>query len=424
VDGVIIPAGTFTYGMSTYLDTKCDELLALFSGSSDETKKIKLGTEDGTVSTDAVSSLQSWAAAQSEDGTYTVTYTFASPARGAQPYELPTVPANAAYDSINQQYTFTVASGTRNIFPYLPVGVSYEVIEAPSPNWELVSTNNASGTLENSDNVTVNFTNQRFLDLTVAKTVAGNLGSRDKFFKITVAIANVPSFTILTLDINSDAQSLGGAVKAPIRTDATMYSEGLMGPENSRDDVPGEYYKDSLDASYTWRYGMYTYEYDGVEYTVFDMEGNPVGTVAAPPDDAVRGMPGQQIQCDFYGEAIVTLYLQHGNSFTLKGIPYGASYTVTEAPEDYLPILEFSRDSDVKTGEETDSEALMPVGIGVTSVMDSYFTADTALTFTNTLDNPVPTGIVDSAAPALAGMWAALALFILLHLGRRQKQNE
>ena len=51
-------------------------------------------------------------------------------------------------------------------------------------------------------------------------------------------------------------------------------------------------------------------------------------------------MPGQQILFDSNGVARITFYLQHGNSVTLKGLPYGVSYTVTEEAEDYRPETE------------------------------------------------------------------------------------
>ncbi len=112
---------------------------------------------------------------------------------------------------------------------------------------------------------------------------------------------------------------------------------------------------------------------------------------------------GQQVKTDdTTGSTTITVYLQHGEKVTISGIPYGASYTVTELPGNYKPSLVIDGDD-----EATNSGG---------SVTDNSLTEDTILTFTNTRDGMIPTEI--RTRPLIAGIiLLAIALPVLFGAG-------
>ena len=115
-------------------------------------------------------------------------------------------------------------------------------------------------------------------DLTLSKTVAGNQGSQDKYFKFTVAITNAGANVDLDIDMT-------GAHVAPTKTAATKHEAADMAAANGLD------------------------------------------------EDA--NVAGQQWKTDADGAVTKTLYLQHGDTIVIKGLAKGANMTVTEDAEDY-----------------------------------------------------------------------------------------
>ena len=250
VNGYRVPAGTFTYGGSTEgLDSVCAILLGLSDSSS---PALKLGLENGTVSTDAAESLQAWANAQSEDGTYTAT----------EPYVLPTTPDGAVYNSDTKQYEIRLAAGQSFTFQHLPYGVSYEASELTPTGWELVSSANTSGTLDTD--ITASFVNQRLPDLTIAKNVSGNQASRDKFFQITLEITGAEPGTEYEVDL-TNACAVSGSNIATITANT-----GQTNPASVTADADGK-----ITASFYLQHGqsvtIQKLPY-GVGYTVSETE--------------------------------------------------------------------------------------------------------------------------------------------------------
>lgn len=381
VNGMVIPAGVTTYVDGTLSNSVFVKLLNLSSASSDTDKEITLGTEKGTVSTDVTQSLKSWAEEKKTaqvaalnagtrpdiDGPESVQFTFVASGKDARPYDfggtLPSGVSKVDAGDLSKGYKVTVSSGTPFTLLNLPHGVSYEVVETIPPRWEQLSRSNDTGNL--TDDTTASFRNRRYLDLKVAKTLVGNQASRDKYFKFTVKLEGCISNSKLTLDMTKASQ-------APGKTVATAYEAAAMAEANGKDD---------------------------------DSETD-----------------GQQISVDADGKAEFAVYLQHGQSILIQGIPYGAIYTVTEVPEDYQPILKL--DGDDHTGDSaTEEGTAIVIGTynGEPGASDSFLQADTTLTVKNVRSGVVPTG-VETGSLAAPGMMLLLtgALMSLLWLGRRR----
>ncbi len=295
-------------------------------------------------------------------GTFNYTVKFTT--NGTDPYEMPNPPSGASYDSDNNQYTFSLSNGESKVFLNLPYGICYEVHEASAEGWVLINSSNTSKE-DLKDDITASFTNRRLLDLKVSKTVSGNQGSRDKYFKISVNLDTIPD-AVLTLDT-------ANAALAPEGSMATVYTAADMAAANSRD------------------------------------------------DDSVAA--GQQL---IAASGVVTFdfYLRHGDEFVIKNIPYGAQYTISETAEDYTPALAINGD---KLTDDGVSDTDIPVG-EVSSAADTLLAKNTDLAFTNTKATSVPTGVNDFGQHSLLAVMAGIQLLIVfalltMHFIRIQKMQ-
>lgn len=111
------------------------------------------------------------------------------------------------------------------------------------------------------------------------KTVTGNQGSKDKYFKFDVNISNAGGATVQVVGKGSTFDA------APEKTTATSYEANVMATANGRDDNPS--------------------------------------------------LENQQLVANASGVITGTFYIQHGQSVEIKGLPKNATYTVTETAEDY-----------------------------------------------------------------------------------------
>ncbi len=157
-------------------------------------------------------------------------------------------------------------------------------------------------------------------DLTITKQVSGNQASRDKYFKYTLRITNAGPGTKLIADVTQNAE------KAPLANAATVYTQETMGEANN---------------------------------------------IA-------------ELVCDENGSAEHVFYLKHGQSITLKQLPLGAAYTLSEVNEDYV------------------SKDLSQVDAQTYAANTGAIGADNlTIGFQNTRDGVIPTGIITSIAPYL-----------------------
>jgi hypothetical protein len=169
-------------------------------------------------------------------------------------------------------------------------------------------------------------------DLTITKQVAGSQASRDKYFLFTLNISDAGKGTRLIADVTENAES------APLATSATSYSDDDMKTANSV----------------------------------------------------------TELVCDDNGHVTQNFYLKHGQSVTIRQLPYGASYTLTEAAEDYVSADLHSVE------EETYAAASGTIG------MD-----DLTAGFRNTRDGIIPTGIAMSMLPYAVLIFVGAAGFAM-----------
>lgn len=245
----------------------------------------------------------------------------------------------------------------------IPFGTTYMVTEMTPDGWRLKSSENTTGTVRN-DTVKLGdakFENEVFLSLTVGKTVTGNMGSKDKYFEVKITIQKAGADAVLTMS---------GADQNPVKTASTAYETNVMKTANTRDN-----------------------------------------------DDNTAG---QQIKCDRAGSASIDVYLRHGQSVAILGLPKGAEYTATEIEEGYTPSVTVTGDD--KTGDGTADEAVINTS-SKTTVTDTHLSKAATVTFTNRLETPVPTGIVVSAAPAMAGAGLGAMLLAIAAIFRKRKAH-
>jgi len=181
-------------------------------------------------------------------------------------------------------------------------------------------------------------------DLTISKAVSGNQASKDKYFKFTVAITDAGANAALDVDWSA-------AALAPTATAATVYAAADMAAANGADDNA------TLD--------------------------------------------GKQWVASAAGAVTKDIYLQHGQSITIKGLAAGAKYTITELPEDYKSSATENKIEDT-TG----------------------MAADATAAFTNTRNGTVPTGIILSVVPGVALIGAAGAGIAALASKKKKEEND
>lgn len=202
-------------------------------------------------------------------------------------------------------------------------------------------------------------------DIEFSKTVAGNQGSRDKYFKFDISISNAKGAQIT---VNGCGNTF---LAEPKKSTTTIYTEANMKTANTKD------------------------------------------------DDGDRA--GQQLNATESGAITASFYLKHGQSVKLEGIPAGAKYTITEEEENYTPSI--VAEETVKEGLTADV-AVNADKNGITD-MTTGIQGNTTATFTNTLNGDVPTGIFSNMGLsiiviAVAAAGAAVSLIII----KKKKSEE
>ena len=113
----------------------------------------------------------------------------------------------------------------------------------------------------------------------------------------------------------------------------------------------------------------------------------------------------------------VTMWLKHGQVATINGLPYGSSYTILEG-DDTLTYSDFTISATInESGDQTDVSNVA----STRTVSDNYLTRDTTVTYTNTKNATVPTGITLNTAAPMAGILLAISLLGILFIGKRKE---
>lgn len=183
-------------------------------------------------------------------------------------------------------------------------------------------------------------------DLTLAKTVTGNQGDRDKFFKFTVTISNAVPGTVYDVTIPT--------TYAPTQNDLEQ--------------------GDSIDN--------------------VNLDKLTVGSAQAP---------------ETTGSVTATYYIKHNQSIVIQGLTAGTKYEITET----------NYSTDGYTTTNTDNAA-----DGKTTTKKDMPTQDHTVTFTNTKNGTVPTGILLETAPYLILGAVVVVGLVVLFATRRRRTRE
>ena len=207
-------------------------------------------------------------------------------------------------------------------------------------------------------------------DLTFGKVVKGNQASRDKYFKYTVVISGISAEnTVLSVDL-ANADTAVPAAASLNKATNTAYA-GKTNPDALTADTSAENY-----------------------------------TVVKESDDTYT--------------ITVEYYLCHGQYITIKGLPEDASYSITEAAEDYASTRTIPQaDSVINWDGKAGYDALADAVSGTIS------DADIHTGYVNERKGTIPTGVImtvaGSAALVLIGFAGAVAGTIYM---KKKKSEE
>lgn len=199
-------------------------------------------------------------------------------------------------------------------------------------------------------------------DIEFSKEVTGNQGSKDKYFRFNIEVdGDFDDAQTFAIDTDNSVYD-----SAPTQTTATIYTAAEMATAN------------------------------GVTVSI---NGSDVPAVLGSALKAGK---------DFY--------LQHGQKIIITGIPEGATYTITEYPEDYVP------NATVTAG--TDVDATVSMDKTVVSDLTTGLTDDATVAFENHRNGVLPTGIIMSVAPVAVVGIGVLAAIVALFIGSKKRELE
>ena len=112
-------------------------------------------------------------------------------------------------------------------------------------------------------------------------------------------------------------------------------------------------------------------------------------------------------------------YLQHGQSIRIKGLPAGATYTVTEDAEDYKSTaVAVTNYKNATTGVLSVQDALNRETNEAEARDDVVYTS-----FQNSREGVVPTGIITVIGPAVAVILLGLGGLGFVLAGKRRREE-
>ena len=265
-------------------------------------------------------------------------------------------------------------------------------------------------------------------DLTISKTVTGNQGSRDKYFKFSIEISGLDAYYPYMMNV--DWSNAEGA-QHPAISAATKYTYQEIYKANNRDDADGKTpyplnvlppyggnYDSEADREIAWLNALSDEEwvarmkeycgllsvdsFPGTKYSMYDFipaAGNETHMLYPGyqwgPTDEERAAAYDTTY--FEGASMAhEFYLKSGQSITISGIPKGATYYIEEYSEDYK--------SNVSGGIIKNEDGI---------------TSDETAAFVNTRDGVVPTGIMMSALPGAVIFMLGLTGIVIF----RKKRN-
>ena len=213
-------------------------------------------------------------------------------------------------------------------------------------------------------------------DLTFAKAVTGNQGSKDKYFEFTVTVSGLKTEgSTFTVDVSGADATLPETVNSATNTSFA----GKINPATLVVDTTK------------------TVENDGYSVTAEGEGADKVYSVVA------------------------TYYLQNGQYITIENLPFGAEYEVSENAEDYTPSDFITEDlSPLNYDGEDGNDEFNDAHRGQIADKDIY------TGFTNNRTGAIPTGIIASIAGplALAGVGVVGAIGTVIYLKKKKSEEE
>lgn len=259
-------------------------------------------------------------------------------------------------------------------------GYVFHTMNAAQPKGTTAGSNNPDGKNKG-------FTNQYATsDITLSKTVTGNQGYRDQYFRFHVDIT----------DLDADARLF------------VTDGNGSRTAYTTKDTVAYEYDKDTG----TRKAGQ----------NRFNAQTGSFTDVAAT-NGADADMSGLALTADGQGKASFDVYLKHGETVKLNGLTAGAKYTIKETSEDYTAAA-------TKAVAGTDGTTAIKLTHAADAHTDTtpenvLSAKDETVAFTNTREGTLPTGFYhnNKAAFSIAGIAAAGAC-VAIAVKKRRKKNE
>lgn len=241
-------------------------------------------------------------------------------------------------------------------------GYVFHTLNAAQPKGTTAGSNNPDGKNKG-------FTNQYATsDITLSKTVTGNQGYRDQYFKFHVDIT----------DLDADARLFV--------TDGA----GSRTAYKAADTVAYEYDKDTG----TRKAGQ----------NRFDAQTGTFADVKAA-DGADADMSGLALTADAQGKASFDVYLKHGETVRLNGLTAGAKYTIKETSEDYTAAA-----TKAVAGTDGTTAIKLAHAAHTDATPENVLSAkDETVAFTNSREGTLPTGLFHNNRAALSVVGIAAA---------------
>lgn len=114
--------------------------------------------------------------------------------------------------------------------------------------------------------------------------------------------------------------------------------------------------------------------------------------------------------------AEIDVWLKHGQTAVIEGMPYGTLYNITEATDGYFASIVVAGDSEQTISGDAEDEKKGKFNVSDTLVSDQR------VTYTNEKNATVPTGIDLQTSAPIFGLLMAMAMMFMAFAGKRKEQ--
>ena len=306
-------------------------------------------------------------------------------------------PTDTVYTTVQTGDDVTLATGKKYAKQTATVNLTGVTFTEPGIYRYNLTENNPSDTAIGKDTRTL------YLDVYVTSDNAGNLTVSSTVLH-TNAAAPARNADSGSADVATDGTAVADKTTGFTNTYPTQkltFSKDVAGNQASRD----KYFAFTLNITGVTAGNQYTVDLSDADASI---AANPnaatTAITAAVTQPATLTVPAGAT------EITQVFYLKHSQSISVLGLPEGASYSVTEAEEDYTPAVVVTGDVDANDV----NEATITVNHQASGTIDDNDTNITAA-FTNTRDGIIPTGVIMTVAPFAIGfcLFGAVIIFVI-----------